>query len=99
MRSRADVEEIASRIEHCFDAPFVLGELVLHGSTSVGVSIFPEDATSRERLLSAADAGMYANKFSKRRVREIVDDRGVPETAPKGNFDSAGPGEVPRRKS
>lgn len=86
VRSRADVEEIASRLEHCFDAPFVLEEMVLDGATSVGVSVYPEDATSRECLLSAADAAMYANKFNKPRVHGIAASHEIPEIESDGNL-------------
>jgi diguanylate cyclase (GGDEF)-like protein len=61
-RHRADVEEIAQRLEQCFDAPFHLGAHILHGSASVGIALFPEDGNNKDSLLSAADAAMYVAK-------------------------------------
>ena len=71
-RSRADVEEIALRLERCFDDPFFLEGYTLHGSASVGVALFPEDATSLDALLSVADAAMYAAKNTKRHIEEMI---------------------------
>ena len=63
-RSRADVEEIAQRLERCFDEPFAIEGYLLHGSASVGVAVYPEDGTTKDSLLSAADAAMYAAKHT-----------------------------------
>jgi diguanylate cyclase (GGDEF)-like protein len=66
VRNRSDVQEIAQRLEHCFDAPFNIEAHVLHGSASVGFSLYPEDGLTRDSLLSAADAAMYVAKHLKR---------------------------------
>lgn len=60
VHSRSDVEEIAHRLEHCFDVPIAAGEHVVNGSASVGFALYPEDAVTADSLLSAADAAMYA---------------------------------------
>jgi diguanylate cyclase (GGDEF)-like protein len=65
-RNRAEVEEIALRLERCFDEPFVAEGYRFQGSASLGFALYPEDATGRESLLSAADAAMYAAKNSRR---------------------------------
>ena len=72
VRNRADVEEIARRLERCFDDPFVLEEYTLRGAASVGIALFPEDATTVDALLRAADATMYAAKHEKRHIEEVV---------------------------
>jgi diguanylate cyclase (GGDEF)-like protein len=69
VRSRADVEEIARRLEHCFDEPFVLGGRQLHGSASIGIALYPMDATTSDGLFSAADAAMYKTKKLRCEVR------------------------------
>jgi diguanylate cyclase (GGDEF)-like protein len=72
VRSRADVEEIARRLERCFDEPFVFQGYTLHGAASVGIALFPEDAGTVDALLSAADAAMYVDKHGKRPIEEVV---------------------------
>jgi diguanylate cyclase (GGDEF)-like protein len=62
VRSRAEVEEIALRLEHCFDDPFAVEGVVLDGSATVGLALYPEDGTNKDSLLSAADAAMYVKK-------------------------------------
>ena len=63
--SRAGVEEIAQRLERCFDEPFAVEGYVLRGSASVGIALYPEDGASKDSLLSAADAAMYVAKHTK----------------------------------
>jgi diguanylate cyclase (GGDEF)-like protein len=63
--NRAEVLEIALRLERCFDEPFSVGGHMLRGSASVGFAIYPEDAPSADSLLSTADAAMYAVKQSR----------------------------------
>ena len=64
VRSRAEVEEIALRLEHCFDDPFAIEGVVLHGSATVGMALYPEDGANKNSLLSAADAAMYVKKHT-----------------------------------
>jgi diguanylate cyclase (GGDEF)-like protein len=59
---RAGVEEIAIRIEHCFDDPFTVAGCSIGGSASVGIAMYPEDGATRDSLLSTADAAMYVAK-------------------------------------
>ncbi len=62
VQTRADVEEIAMRLECCFDDPFSVEGFIVRGSASIGISLYPEDATTRDALLDAADTAMYATK-------------------------------------
>lgn len=73
VRSRAAIEEIAQRLERCFDAPFAVEGYVLRGGASVGVALYPDDGTSSDTLLSAADAAMYVAKHTKRHGAEMPD--------------------------
>jgi diguanylate cyclase (GGDEF)-like protein len=70
VRNRTDVKEIALRLEHCFDTPFTVGDYTLYGSASVGVALFPEDGTTSDSLLCAADDAMYVAK-NRRRPHQI----------------------------
>jgi len=61
-----ELDEIADRLHHSFDHPFSLEGCEFRGYVSIGVSMFPIDGTTRERLLECADTRMYAAKRSKR---------------------------------
>jgi diguanylate cyclase (GGDEF)-like protein len=62
---RSDLEKIVARLESCFDEPFSVEGIILHGEASIGVAIFPEDGATKDNLLSAGDAAMYAVKRAK----------------------------------
>jgi diguanylate cyclase (GGDEF)-like protein len=66
VHSRADVEEAVHRLKRCFDAPFAVAEHSLWGEASIGIALYPEDGLTKDSLLNAADAAMYAVKNSKR---------------------------------
>jgi diguanylate cyclase (GGDEF)-like protein len=65
VHSRSDVEEIAQRIKHSFDEPFLIEGHLLHGSASIGISLYPEDGPTGDHLLNTADAAMYQDKHSR----------------------------------
>jgi diguanylate cyclase (GGDEF)-like protein len=69
---RADVEEITLRLEHCFEQPFTWGGRTVQGTASIGIAIYPADGTTRDSLLSAADAAMYVTKQTRRQREEAV---------------------------
>jgi diguanylate cyclase (GGDEF)-like protein len=73
VRGRSSLDEIAQRLERCFDAPFAVEGYVLRGGASVGVALYPDDGTSSDSLLSAADAAMYVAKHTKRHRSEMPD--------------------------
>jgi diguanylate cyclase (GGDEF)-like protein len=66
VHGHSDVEEIALRLERCIDHPFEIENHVLHGSASVGIALYPEDAGTSDSLLSAADTAMYKAKHSRK---------------------------------
>ncbi len=66
VRSRAEVDEIALRLEHCFDDPFAVEGMILHGSAAVGMALYPEDGATKNSLLSASDAAMYVKKHTRK---------------------------------
>jgi diguanylate cyclase (GGDEF)-like protein len=63
---RAQVEEIALRLEHCFSKPLLIEQHVLNGSVSAGVALYPVDGTTTDALLRAADTAMYTAKRNKK---------------------------------
>jgi diguanylate cyclase (GGDEF)-like protein len=70
VHNRAAAEEIAGRLRLCLDEPFSVEGYVVHGSASIGIALYPEDATTKEGLLSAADAAMYVAKKIRQEMRE-----------------------------
>jgi diguanylate cyclase (GGDEF)-like protein len=65
VRSLADVEEIALRLERCFEEPFTCESCAIYGTASIGIATYPADGTTRDSLVSAADAAMYVAKLTK----------------------------------
>ncbi len=72
IHSRREAEEIAERLEKSFDDPCPLDGNLLRGSASVGVALYPEDGTTRDTLLNAADAAMYVAKQTRRHVDNLL---------------------------
>ncbi len=71
VRNRSEVEEIALRLERCFVDPFAVAGRLIHGSASVGIALYPEDAASADSLLSKADGAMYAVKQSRKNPQQM----------------------------
>jgi GGDEF domain-containing protein len=59
-------------LERCFDEPLHIEGVTLHPAASVGVALYPEDATTKDGLLSAADDSMYKTKNAKRRLARTL---------------------------
>jgi diguanylate cyclase (GGDEF)-like protein len=66
VHNRADVEEIALRLERCFSEPFCVDGHTLRGTASIGIAFYPEDGTDKDELFNTADAAMYAIKHMRR---------------------------------
>jgi diguanylate cyclase (GGDEF)-like protein len=71
VRNRAEVGEIAERLERSFDDPFEVEGFFLQGAASVGIALYPEDAATRDALLTRADTEMYSAKNAKKQDREM----------------------------
>ena len=78
VRNRAEVEEIAHRLEGSLHEPFAAEGYVVHGSASIGIALYPEDGSTKDSLLSAADAAMYVNKHIRQENKETPADRQHP---------------------
>jgi diguanylate cyclase (GGDEF)-like protein len=87
VRNRADVEEVAQRLEACFNAPLILEEYTLRGTASFGFALYPQDGTTGDGLLNAADTAMYEVKNSKKQNAEMPNGNHNLEPAPKGLAD------------
>ncbi|MBO1271005.1 EAL domain-containing protein [Shewanella sp. 4t3-1-2LB] len=53
---------IAEKITETLKQPFAVGQTVLDITTSIGISMFPDDADNTEELLKFADTAMYHAK-------------------------------------
>jgi diguanylate cyclase (GGDEF)-like protein/PAS domain S-box-containing protein len=54
--------KIAQKVLRIFDRPFKVEGLELHGTASIGISLFPHDGDDGETLMRNADAAMYRAK-------------------------------------
>ncbi|KOS68478.1 diguanylate cyclase [Lysinibacillus contaminans] len=59
------IEEMAKEIITIFHESFVIDTYEFYASISIGISVFPEQASSIEELLKNADIAMYAAKSTR----------------------------------
>jgi diguanylate cyclase (GGDEF)-like protein len=60
------VSIVANKIVQLFAEPFYLAKNITHITSSIGVSVYPNDANSANALLKSADIAMYRAKDSGR---------------------------------
>jgi diguanylate cyclase (GGDEF)-like protein len=58
----SDVELVATRLLQSLAAPINIGATQIYTSASIGIALYPNDATSMEALLKHADTAMYQAK-------------------------------------
>jgi diguanylate cyclase (GGDEF)-like protein/PAS domain S-box-containing protein len=63
-KQRKDVELVARTIIDALAMPFHIGQQSLKISVSIGITLYPQDASSPDALLEAADQAMYIAKKS-----------------------------------
>ncbi len=57
-----DIADIAQKIVECFRKPFVIAEHEFRITTSIGISVYPDDSEEVSALLRYADIAMYHAK-------------------------------------
>ncbi|MHA4868726.1 bifunctional diguanylate cyclase/phosphodiesterase [Duganella sp. PWIR1] len=62
LRNAGDVVRTAQEILKKMNSPFHLGENIAHISSSIGITLYPEDGSDAETLIKNADQAMYAAK-------------------------------------
>jgi len=62
IHSLADAQGPAAKLVEALCEPFFINDLTLRLSTSIGISIFPDDAESVDALISIADYALYEAK-------------------------------------
>jgi diguanylate cyclase (GGDEF)-like protein/PAS domain S-box-containing protein len=63
-----DISDIAQKIIDQFQQPFLIGGNHLNTTTSIGISVFPDDSEEIDTLLRYADIAMYHAKESGRNM-------------------------------
>jgi diguanylate cyclase (GGDEF)-like protein len=69
--SRYHAEAVARRIRRALRVPFVVTDVEIVVSASIGISLFPLDASDTQTLLKHADAAMYKAKDDGRDRYEV----------------------------
>jgi len=59
-------EEFAKKIQEMLKEPFLIQGQTIYSACSIGITVFPQDGTTPEILISNADAAMYFAKHSGR---------------------------------
>ena len=62
LRAAEDIGAVAQKIIHTLSDPFLIEGNALNGSASIGISVFPDDATDGATLMRNADMAMYFAK-------------------------------------
>lgn len=62
LQSTESAERVAREIRDKLAAPFQLGDDLAYISTSIGITLYPDDAANTDDLLKNADQAMYAAK-------------------------------------
>jgi diguanylate cyclase (GGDEF)-like protein/PAS domain S-box-containing protein len=66
IRTGDDLGRIANKILEAFDEPFILEGKEVFISSSVGISVYPDDSSDADDLIKQADSAMYFAKRSGR---------------------------------
>jgi len=70
---RKYLEEIALHLLQAFSIPFRIGLSEVSITTSIGISLFPDDGAGPESIEAAADKAMYCSKRSGRNTHTFFD--------------------------
>jgi len=66
-----DVGVVLKKILGVFDTPFMLGDVAVNSTTSIGICMFPDDGECSEELMKKADTAMYDAKSSGRNAYQF----------------------------
>lgn len=62
LNSIEDSARVAEKMINALSDPFILSEHQLQTTPSIGISVYPQDGSSREELIKHADIAMYDSK-------------------------------------
>jgi hypothetical protein len=96
--NRAEAEVVCRRIADALSPPFVIREISISTSASIGVAFCPEDAEDANALLKNADLAMYhAKEFGSGAYQFFTEAMGVRRTARNRRRAGAARGAAPLR--
>jgi diguanylate cyclase (GGDEF)-like protein len=73
VQERKDAENLASYLQAQFSQEFIIQNIILHISLSIGIVLYPEHGNDLEQLLKYADIAMYRAKDAGRKKYVIYD--------------------------
>jgi diguanylate cyclase (GGDEF)-like protein len=62
LKHQNDAKDVALKIIDCFDDEFKVKDKVIKTSTSIGISVYPEDGNDPSELMKSADEALYVVK-------------------------------------
>ena len=68
-KNKQEIETFSDLVLSLFDAPFEIDGQKFYLSTSIGISLFPQQSLEANQLLSMADTAMYSAKKSPNHIR------------------------------
>jgi diguanylate cyclase (GGDEF)-like protein/PAS domain S-box-containing protein len=68
-----DCQHVLERLLLAASEPITIGDIVLHVSASIGVSVYPQDGTDADILMRHADQAMYQAKQSGKNCYHLFD--------------------------
>ena len=73
--SPSDAAHVADKILNLVSKPYLINENELHTSPSIGICLYPDDATDEQDLIKKADVAMYHVKSEGRRNYQFFNER------------------------
>ena len=67
--------DLAERVIEALSKPFVIEGSRIHTGVTIGLAIFPDDATNTNELLQKADLALYAGKAKGRNTYQFFDEK------------------------
>lgn len=73
IHNQEHIETVLHTIRSAINEPILINkEITLQAKASIGMAIYPEDATDADTLIKAADESMYLVKKDKNRAKELL---------------------------
>ena len=80
LRDRSDLDLIVQRIQLSFERPFLVGDLRISASASIGIAFVEAGGSVTQALVTLADHDMYAGRRHRPRPRAAPPEKSVAES-------------------